>query len=61
MAQEDGRRRTVFPSAPVTFSGPPDVRGWHLSLIPPLSSGHPAETEWQVPEQGVEEEVRDAL
>lgn len=32
-----------------------------LSLTQPLSSGHPAEAERQVPEQGVEEEVRDAL
>lgn len=34
---------------------------WRLSLIHPLSSGHPAETEWQVPEQGVEEEVCNTL
>lgn len=31
------------------------------SLTRPLSSGHPAEAERQVPEQGVEEEVCDAL
>lgn len=36
-------------------------RGWRLSLIWSLSSGHPAQAEWQVPEQGVEEEVRDTL
>lgn len=35
--------------------------GWLLSLIWSLSSGHPAQAEWQVPEQGVEEEVCDTL
>lgn len=35
--------------------------GWRLSLSWSLSSGHPAQAEWQVLEQGVEEEVRDTL
>lgn len=61
VAQEDRGWRMKLPNDTVTFPMPVTCVAGPCSLMWPLSSGHPAEAEWQVPEQGVEEEVRDTL
>lgn len=57
----DQEGRGSRPVGAETLPTPCGAWAWLPPLMQPLSAGHPAQAERQVPEQGVEKEVRDPV